>query len=54
MGYELRRWFEDRLPQEISSGERVVALAIADLAWDDSRIGYGRKFMQKLLHKTGF
>lgn len=54
MGYELRRWFEDRLPQEISSGERVVALAIADLAWDDSRIGYGRKFMEKLLYKTGF
>lgn len=54
MGYELRRWFEDRLPQEISSGERIVALAIADLAWDDSRIGYGRKFMEKLLWKTGF
>jgi hypothetical protein len=54
MGYELRRWFEDRLPREISSGERVVALAIADLVWDDSRIGYGRKFMQKLLWKTGF
>jgi hypothetical protein len=54
MGYELRRWFEDRLPQEVSSGERVVALAIADLAWDDSRIAYGRKFMQKLLWKTGF
>ncbi|MEV5184210.1 hypothetical protein AB0K88_31160 [Streptomyces werraensis] len=54
MGYELRRWLEDRLPQEISSGERVVALAIADLAWDDSRIAYGRKFMQKLLWKTGF
>ncbi|WP_405769222.1 hypothetical protein OG539_32645 [Actinacidiphila glaucinigra] len=54
MGYELRRWFEDRLPQEISSGERVVALAIADLVWDDSRIGYGRKFMEKLLHKSGF
>lgn len=54
MGYRLRRWFEDRLPQEISSGERVVALAIADLVWDDSRIGYGNKFMAKLLHKTGF
>ena len=54
MGYELRRWFEDRLPQEISSGERVVALAVADLAWDDTRTGYGRKFMEKLLHKTGF
>lgn len=54
MGYELRRWFEDRLPQEISSGERVVALTIADLAWDDSRIAYGRKFMEKLLWKTGF
>ncbi|MEU1663629.1 hypothetical protein ABZ547_08435 [Streptomyces sparsogenes] len=54
MGYELRRWFEDRLPQEISSGERVVALAIADLVWDDSRIGFGRLFMAKLLHKTGF
>jgi hypothetical protein len=54
MGYELRRWFEDRLPQEISSGERVVALAIADLVWDDSRVGYGTKFMAKLLHKTGF
>lgn len=54
MGYRLRRWFEDRLPQEISSGERVVALAIADLVWDDSRVGYGTKFMTKLLHKTGF
>lgn len=54
MGYELRRWLEDRLPQEISSGERVVALAIADLAWDDSRVAYGRKFMEKLLWKTGF
>ncbi|NEB92408.1 hypothetical protein [Streptomyces bauhiniae] len=54
MGYRLRRWFEDRLPQEISSGERVVALAIADLAWDDTRLGYGSKFMTKLLHKTGF
>ncbi|MFM9656790.1 hypothetical protein [Streptomyces scabiei] len=54
MGYRLRRWFEDRLPQEISSGERVVALAIADLVWDDSRIGYGNKFMAKLLWKTGF
>lgn len=54
MGYRLRRWFEDRLPQEISSGERVVALAIADLVWDDTRIGYGTKFMAKLLHKTGF
>lgn len=54
MGYELRRWFEDRLPREVSSGERVVALAIADLVWDDSRIGYGRMFMEKLLHKTGF
>jgi hypothetical protein len=54
MGYRLRRWFEDRLPQEISSGERVVALAIADLVWDDSRVGYGTKFMAKLLHKTGF
>ena len=54
MGYRLRRWLEDRLPQEISSGERVVALAIADLAWDDSRVGYGKKFMAKLLWKTGF
>lgn len=54
MGYRLRRWFEDRLPQEISSGERVVALAIADLVWDDSRVGYGNKFMAKLLWKTGF
>lgn len=54
MGYRLRRWFEDRLPQETSSGERVVALAIADLVWDDTRIGYGNKFMAKLLHKTGF
>lgn len=54
MGYELRRWFEDRLPQEITSGERVVAMTIADLVWDDTRIGYGRKFMDKLLHRSGF
>jgi hypothetical protein len=54
MGYELRRWFEDRLPQEITSGERVVAVTIADLVWDDTRIGYGQKFMDKLLHRSGF
>jgi hypothetical protein len=54
MGFELRRWFEDRLPQDISSGERVVALTIADLVWDDTRTGYGHKFMAKLLWKTGF
>jgi len=54
MGFELRRWLEDRLPQDISSGERVVALAIADLVWDDTRTGYGTKFMAKLLWKTGF
>ncbi|GAA3268040.1 hypothetical protein [Streptomyces lavendulae] len=54
MGYRLRRWFEDRLPQEITSGERVVAVTIADLVWDDTRLGYGRKFMDKLLHRSGF
>lgn len=54
MGYELRRWFEDRLPQEITSGERVVAVTVADLVWDDTRLGYGRKFMDKLLHRSGF
>lgn len=39
MGYLLRRWLAVNLPPGLSSGERVVALEIADQVNDDTRIG---------------
>lgn len=37
MGYVLRRWLRDQLPPECSSGERLVALELADAANDETR-----------------
>lgn len=53
MGYELRRWLADRLPEAVSSGERLVALEIADQAYDDTRTGYGNDFMAVVVRRTG-
>ncbi|WP_215456636.1 hypothetical protein [Streptomyces sp. ATCC 21386] len=53
MGYELRRWLADRLPDGLSSGERLVALEIADQAREDSRVAYGPKFMETVVRRTG-
>ncbi|MEV6803171.1 hypothetical protein [Streptomyces sp. NPDC051132] len=53
MGYELRRWLADRLPATVSSGERLVALEIADQAHDDTRTGYGSDFMAVVVRRTG-
>jgi hypothetical protein len=54
MGYELRRWLADRLPAEVSSGERVLALEIADLANDRTRRAFGAETLARLLHRSGF
>lgn len=53
MGWELRRWLADRLPETLSSGERLVALEIADQAYDDTRTGYGNDFMAVVVRRTG-
>ncbi|GIH69411.1 hypothetical protein Mth01_16640 [Sphaerimonospora thailandensis] len=54
MGYELRRWLADRLPAEISSGERLVALEIADQANDDTRLAYGKGILTLVARRTGY
>lgn len=54
MGHELRRWLADRLPAEISSGERLVALEAADLAWDETRTASRRDLMEVMIRRTGF
>ncbi|MEU8713591.1 hypothetical protein [Streptomyces sp. NPDC048663] len=53
MGYTLRRWLADRLPDGLSSGERLVALEIADQAGEDSRLAYGPKLMEIVIRRTG-
>ncbi|WP_282703217.1 hypothetical protein [Streptomyces sp. CC219B] len=53
MGYKLRRWLADRLPAGLSSGERLVALEIADQAREDTRVAYGPKFMETVVRRTG-
>lgn len=54
MGYELRRWLADRLPAEISSGERLVALEIADQANEQTRRAYGKSLLQTIARRTGY
>lgn len=54
MGYELRRWLADRLPAEISSGERLVALEIADQANEQTRRAYGKNLLQTVARRTGY
>ncbi|MFM9796548.1 hypothetical protein [Streptomyces turgidiscabies] len=53
MGYELRRWLADRLPAGLSSGERLVALEIADQAHDGSRAAYGPDLLEVVTRRTG-
>lgn len=53
MGYQLRRWLADRLPASLSSGERLVALEIADLANEKTRLAYGSQLLDVLVHRTG-
>lgn len=53
MGYELRRWLADRLPDGISSGERLVALEIADQAHEKTRLAYGRDLLDIVIRRTG-
>lgn len=56
MGYELRRQLADWLPTGlagISSGERLVALEIADQANDRTRRAYGHDVMDIVVRRTG-
>lgn len=54
MGYLLRRWLADRLPADVPSGERVVALEIADQANDTTRKAYGPELLALLVRRCGF
>lgn len=54
MGYQLRRWLADRLPDTLSSGERLVALEIADQANDHTRRAWGDATLATILRRTGY
>ncbi|MER7126700.1 hypothetical protein [Micrococcus luteus] len=54
MGYQLRRWLADHLPAGLSSGERLVALEIADQANDQTRRAYGSELRATILRRTGY
>jgi len=53
MGYKLRRWLAEALPDGLSSGERLVALEIADQAHEDTRRAYGLNLMDVIVRRTG-
>lgn len=53
MGYQLRRWLADRLPADLTSGERLVALEIADQANEKTRLAYGAKLLDVVVHRSG-
>uniref|UniRef100_A0AAU1ZZ99 DNA-binding protein n=1 Tax=Streptomyces sp. NBC_00093 TaxID=2975649 RepID=A0AAU1ZZ99_9ACTN len=53
MGYELRRWLADRLPAGLSSGERLVALEIADQAHDGTRAANSPDVLEIVARRTG-
>lgn len=53
MGYKLRRWLAEALPDGLSSGERLVALEIADQASEDTRRAYGLDLMNTIVRRTG-
>jgi hypothetical protein len=53
MGYKLRRWLAEALPDGLSSGERLVALEIADQAHEDTRRAYGLNLMDAIVRRTG-
>lgn len=54
MGFNLRRWFADYLPSDLSPGERLVALEIADLAKDETRLAFGRDLLETVARRTGY
>lgn len=54
MGYELRRWLAARLPQQLSSGERIVALEVADLAHEKTRIASQENAVHIVGVRSGF
>lgn len=53
MGYELRRWLADHLPDVLSASQRLVALEIADQANDRTRRAYGRDMLAVVVRRTG-
>ena len=53
MSHDLRRWLADRLPDGISTGERLVALEIADWAWDSTRLAYGKDLLDTVARRSG-
>lgn len=53
MGYELRRWLADRLPAGLSSGERLVALEIADQAHDSTRVANSADVLETVARRAG-
>lgn len=54
MGSDLRRWLADRLPAEVSSGERLVALEAADCAWDSTRIARQGDLLEVITRRAGY
>jgi hypothetical protein len=53
VGYKLRRWLALNLPDGVSSGERLVALEIADQADDETRRATGVQ-LDDVVRRTGF
>lgn len=54
MGYVLRRWLADRLPADLSRGERLVALELADQANDTTRRAYSKNLLTTVAHRAGY
>src|SRR5437016_4789492 len=53
MSSELRRWLADRLPEGMTSSERLVLLEIADWAHNETRLAYGAELADTLTRRTG-
>lgn len=54
VGYELRRQLADALPDGLSSGERLVALELADQANDRTRLAFGHQLLALVARRCGF
>lgn len=54
MASELRRWLADRLPADVSSGERLVALEAADNAWEETRVASRKGLLDVMIRRTGY
>ena len=53
MGYLLRRAMAESLPAGLSSGERLVALEVADQANDDTGVAYGAELLETVARRCG-